>query len=341
MACKSAMSIICVLMATSFTAEKTFAWGKIGHESVAIVAESVLDSNIKTKVTKILQGGTMADAATFPDKVKHTGPWQHTAPYHFADMDDSQTYLEMIDSLPAKSKGTGDVIRALVKAEDILRDSNASADLQRNALSFMIHLIGDLHQPLHEGRPDDRGGNDIDATYFGVKTNLHSVWDTYIIENILKNLMPAGVTVPSLKALFVGKPVAKDDTATFVDQLRTPTKREIAQWQDSYLIDWSTDSIENRSEIYSSWKGSNGAAYQKKYSDYVNDKILMAGYRLGAWLNAIFAGDDFQAEKSAELRDHFAKALGKNYGDAITLEPSGKGLAMSAAEIHAHDCHDD
>ena len=339
MAIKAAIYLSCAFVATALTAEKSFAWGKVGHEAVAVIAEQNLDDNVRAKISKFLQGDSMAEAATWPDKVKHTGSWQHTSPYHFADMDDSQSYMDMIDALPAKSKGTGDVIRALVKAEDVLRDGSSSADQKKYALSFMIHLIGDLHQPLHEGRPDDRGGNDIDATYFGVKTNLHSVWDTYIIENILKNLMPIGLGA-TLKAVNGAKP-AKDDTANFVDQLRTPTRREVAQWQNSYLLDWSNDSIEKRTDIYSNWKGSNGAAYQKKYADYVNERVLRAGYRLAAWLNAIVDGDDFQAEKSAEIRQHFAENLGSNYSDAIVLEPSTKGLEMTATELHVDDCHDD
>lgn len=336
---RSVAALICSTMVVSLATQKVWAWGKTGHEAVAMVAEGALDAKTKAKVNKILQDMSMVDASTWPDKVKHTGPWNHSGPYHFADMNDSQTYLDMIDELPAKARKSGDVIRALAKAEDVLRDSSSSADQKRYSLSFMIHLIGDLHQPLHEGRPEDRGGNDIDVTYFGVKTNLHSVWDTYIIENILNALNVAS----SQSLLSTGKKrvVAKDDTEAYVEQLRTPKDSEISDWQDSYLLDWSTDSIENRTEIYKGLKGTTSSGYQKKYGDYVGEKVLRAGYRLAAWLTAIVAGDDYQAEKSADLRNKLSQKLGSDYADAVSLEPNSKGSQLTAAEIHAFDCDDD
>ncbi len=332
--------VLSSLMMISFSAQKVFAWGKTGHEAVAMVAEANLDAKTKAKVNKILQDMTMVEAATWPDKVKHTGPWAHTGAYHFADMDDSQTYLDMIDGLPTKSKGTGDVIRALVKAEDVLRDSSSTKDQQRYALSFMIHLIGDLHQPLHEGRPEDRGGNDIEATYFGVKTNLHSIWDTYIIENIL-NALNAAADSGTLSALGKKRTVAKDDTQAYVDQLRTPKDSEITEWQDSYLLDWSTDSIENRTQIYNGWKGTNSTAYQKKYGDYVGEKVLRGGHRLAAWLTAILAGEDFQSQKATELRDKYKQKFGADFNDMISLEPGTKSATMTTVELHKFDCDDD
>jgi S1/P1 Nuclease len=337
------MCILSILIAASFSAQKSFAWGKEGHEAVAMIADQNLTSEAKAQLSKILQGVTLEDAATWPDRIKHTGPWQHTSPYHFADMLDSQNYLTMIESLPAEKRGTGDVVRALVKAEDVLRDSRSTKDQQRNALSFLVHFVGDLHQPLHQGRPDDRGGNEITAVYFGKQTNLHAIWDTLLIENFMKTPSPdAGAPADPDSYDLTKKQPATDDTAAYVAALRTPSAKEITQWQNSYLLDWSADSVEIRAKIYSGWTGSNSAGYQGKFADYANEKILRAGYRLAAWLNAIAVGDGFQTDKAADLRQHLAQVFGPNYDDAINLDQAdGKTPSLSPAELSAFDCDDD
>jgi hypothetical protein len=323
-----------------------YGYGKVGHQAVALIAEQNLTKSAHAKITDILGDMSMVDAAIWPDQIKHSKGWSHTAAYHYADTEKEQDYLDTVGG--DRTRKSGDVIRALVKAEDILRDSESSDTQKRYALSFMIHLIGDLHQPLHEGYPEDKGGNEIEATYFGAKTNLHAIWDADIISNVLSQAKTMAKTFGFEKfvpmTLSKKKPTEKD-VSDFVDQLRTPRDTEVDDWQNSYLLDWSKDSIEMREAIYSDWNG-RSESYQKKYEPYLEEKILRAGYRLAGWLNAIMADKDFQPEAAQELRQTFTQKLGKNYGDSILLEPqssstSAKLNALAPVNFEDPCAHDD
>ena len=297
---------------------KTWAWGETGHEAVALIAEQNMTPQALQQVQAILGDMTMLQASIWPDIVKHTSGWQHTAAYHFADTESGQSYFD--DFNRPNFIQNGDVIRALVKAEDILRDSSTTTTQKKYALAFMIHFVGDLHQPLHEGHPEDLGGNKIRATFFGKRTNLHAIWDYGMIDQVVQ---AASVNVDKTFGFerflsFFQSPTLQD-VQNFVGQMRTPSPVEIAAWQDSYILDWSKDSTADRASIYSTWNG-DSEAYQNQWASYVNEKILRGGYRLAGWLDAIMTGQPFQQQKAQDLRQQISQIVGGS--NPIVLEPS-------------------
>ncbi len=287
--------------------ESAFCWGKVGHESVAEIAKFQLLPEVSAIADDLLGGSDFTDAATWPDKIKSDPMWKHISPYHYMGVSDDNEYFKQLASLKPSQQKRGDVLRALVKAEDILRSTTSSKQEKGWALRFMIHFVGDLHQPLHTGRPEDLGGNTISLKYFNQKTNLHSVWDSAIIAAILK---------PQTKRTL-------PDTIAYLTQLREPSAKEIVAWQDSYIMDWTLESLDLRLDAYHDWNGIS-KVYQKKFGPSVNERILRGGFRLAAWLNAIFTNKKFQPVKAMELRNNLARVLGQNYGNDIVLAPKSR-----------------
>ncbi len=297
---------------------RSWAWGDTGHEAVALIAQQNMNPQALQKVNALLGGMTMLQAAIWPDQVKHSAGWRHTAAYHFADTESGQNYFD--DFSRPNFTQNGDVIRALVKAEDVLRDGSASSTQKQYALSFMIHFVGDLHQPLHEGHPEDLGGNTIRASFWGKRTNLHAIWDYGMIDYIDQGAsFDWAKTFGFDRFLSYFKAPTVQEVQYFVSQMRTPTPDEIAAWQDSYIMDWSADSTADRAQIYSSWNG-DSQAYQTQWAPYVNEKILRAGYRLAGWLDAIMAGQPFKQQKAQDLRQRISQIVGNS--NPIVLEPS-------------------
>jgi hypothetical protein len=103
--------------------------------------------------------------------------WQREAgPYHYVTVPQGQTYAEV--GAPEE----GDALSAFDRFSATVHDPNASREDKALALRFIVHIVGDVHQPLHAGSGAGRGGNDVKVRWFGDSTNLHSVWHSKMIE---------------------------------------------------------------------------------------------------------------------------------------------------------------
>jgi hypothetical protein len=156
-----------------------FAWGPVGHSLVARIAESQLTPAARARVAEILgPGRTMASVASWADEVRSTR--RETAPWHFVDIPIDQTRFD-----PARDCPKDDcVVTQIARLRAVLRDPAASAADRREALQFLIHFIGDMHQPLHSSDNQDRGGNTVPIQFHGRRTNLHSLWDSGMLTRL-------------------------------------------------------------------------------------------------------------------------------------------------------------
>jgi hypothetical protein len=152
------------------------AWGPTGHRTVAEVAERNLTPKTLEAVKKILKGNNLARAATFPDEIRSDPKkYSYTFVWHFTDWpDDMQEHDE--------NKGDGRLIQTLPELLKTIKNPSASADEKEFALKFIIHMVGDIHQPLHVGTGHDRGGNDCKVTFHDEPMNLHELWDDAMID---------------------------------------------------------------------------------------------------------------------------------------------------------------
>ncbi len=209
----------------------------------------------------MLGNESLADASTWPDEIRRER--KHTAPWHYANPAPGSDGFDLERDCPKE----GCVVGAIIKYSHVLRDKKASRLERIEALKFLVHFVGDVHQPLHLGRARDRGGNDIKVTFFEDNTNLHSVWDSGMIRRTKK-----GWT----------------EYATELSAKITPQQR--AQYGTLDPVAWATESHKlAHSNAYPVPKdGRIGQGYLNKNIPVVNDRLSMAGVRLAALLNVIF-----------------------------------------------------
>ncbi|HTS61310.1 MAG TPA: S1/P1 nuclease [Candidatus Acidoferrales bacterium] len=160
------------LIACVITPLRVSAWGPEGHDLVARLASAHLNPAAAAKVKEILGPDTsMTSVSSWADQVRNSR--RDTAPWHFVDIPITKPHLDLVRDCPK-----GDCV--VVKIEEfrkILADPATGPAQRREALMFLIHFIGDMHQPLHCSDNKDRGGNEVRLDFFGRNQNLHSIWD--------------------------------------------------------------------------------------------------------------------------------------------------------------------
>jgi hypothetical protein len=252
-----------------FATSSAWAWGQIGHRTVAEVADHYLLPEVKIEISKILQGQSMESVANWPDQIRSDPAWKHTASYHFQDIPDGQSLMDLISSQTPEEQRKGGVVEAILQGEQDFLSTNNPTD-QNNDLRFIIHFIGDIHQPLHAGRPEDLGGNQIPIRWNGLRTNLHAVWDSVMIED-------------GHKDIFAGN--AKKEEIPYASFLLKKYGGE--QVDQSTLNDvgaWVAEDQVPRQDIYG-YKNLPADQYTAKFLSVADHRIYLAGVRLANFLN--------------------------------------------------------
>ncbi|HEX4962880.1 MAG TPA: S1/P1 nuclease [Thermoanaerobaculia bacterium] len=236
------------------------AWGPTGHRVVGRIAEHHLTPEAQRAVAAILGPESLARVSTWPDDIRSDPNWKQSTPWHFLSIDDNET-LETTARAPE-----GDVLSAMQRFEKVLRDPQADRKSKAEALKFLVHFVGDVHQPLHVGRRADRGGNEIIVLWFSQPSNLHSVWD--------------GGMIDATKLSF-------SELAEFIDH---PTAEEITTWQSAPYADWIKESFDARQQVYDIGKRDLSYDYAFRQMPLVERRLVQAGVRLAGLLNSIFKG---------------------------------------------------
>lgn len=166
------LSVIC-LLGLSIT---LISWGFKGHRAIATIAQKHLSSNTAYLVSAYLKGEGMADVATWADENKNP----KTAAWHYVNLPLGLTREAFVKAI---SESDNNVYTAILKTEAQLKDKNLSSEQKYEALKYLIHLVGDAHQPLHVSRKEDKGGNTIQVRFDNKGTNLHSLWDSKLIDH--------------------------------------------------------------------------------------------------------------------------------------------------------------
>lgn len=154
----------------------SFAWGRKGHHIIVELAFSRMNQSSKEKVMKYLEGMTIQSASTWMDDIRNVPRYKYLETAH---------YINIPDPNKAPSAAPNDVKRELIKTMGDLKNQKQLSDsLIRFSILKLIHLIGDIHQPLHAGYETDRGGNDVFVMFEDKKSNLHRLWDTQLIDKL-------------------------------------------------------------------------------------------------------------------------------------------------------------
>jgi hypothetical protein len=243
-----------LLLLLLLAAPAALPWGPAGHHVVALIAEHHLPPETLDEIARLLEGQSMADASTWADDVRSLPNWSHTGPWHYVNIPDGETYRQS-----KKARG-GDVLHAIERFRKNLARRRNSPVKRADALRFLIHFIADLHQPLHVGRAEDRGGNLIEVFWFGAPSNLHRVWDSGIL----------------------GRRRRTD--AEWVAELDRAGPEDAARRVASKPLDWARESQAFRADVYRIGDGRLGARYYDDNLPIVRERLLQAGLRLAAFL---------------------------------------------------------
>jgi len=185
-ACRAAL--LAMLLAGA-TAQYGWAWGREGHRLTALVAEAYLTPETKAQVAELLGHESLADVAPWADEYRESHP--ETGGWHYVDIPKDQAKFDRTRDCPVsqsdpKSPWRDCVTDRILYFEGRLGDTSLSRNDRAMALKFLVHLIGDVHQPFH-AMGDDRGGNNIRVSFLGSAQcdastcNLHGVWDSEMI----------------------------------------------------------------------------------------------------------------------------------------------------------------
>jgi len=240
------------------TFQTCFGWGGTGHRAVGLIAERNLLPEVKIKLEKILGGESVAMVGTWMDDVRSDSLYADMAAWHWVTIETGQTY----ESSPKNPKG--DAIMTIERLIAALKSKKLSAKQETEYVKMLVHLIADIHMPLHVGCCDDSGGAKVRIKWFGVDTNLHRVWDYEMIDE------------------------TRLSYTELADAVGKPSKETILKLQKSDVHDWVKESMALRSQAYSIGDGSLGYKYTYKNFGTVKRRILEAGIRLAGVLNGIY-----------------------------------------------------
>lgn len=253
---------LAALLCCAVPAGPAFAWGQTGHRVTGAVAEHYLSGVARANVQLLLGTESLAEAATWPDDMRSDSDifWQRTAsPFHYVTVPQGRTYAQ------AGAPPEGDAVTALARFAQVLRDPNATLEDKRMALRFSIHIVGDLHQPLHAGRQGDRGGNDVRVTWFGAQTNLHSVWDSGMIDS---------------------RQLSHTELAEWLARAITP--EQVISWsRDVDPRVWIAESVALREQVYPT-NMTLSYAYAYQHGEALDERLSRGGVRIAAYLNEVF-----------------------------------------------------
>ncbi|PKA83684.1 S1/P1 nuclease [Ulvibacter sp. MAR_2010_11] len=235
-------------------------WGKTGHRATGAIAQKYLSKKAKREIEKLLDGQSLALVSTFADEIKSDDNYREYAPWHYVNFPFDSNY----DIHPKSDKG--DLYMAIQKCMEVLKDDNATKEKKAFHLKLLVHFLGDLHQPLHVGMAEDRGGNRFQVQWFDEGTNLHSVWDEKIIESYQMSYTELAKNSKKL------------------------SKNELQNIQNGSVKDWMYESRGLCEQIYKTTiSGDNlGYLYMYDYVDVVRSQLQKGGIRLAVLLNDIF-----------------------------------------------------
>lgn len=248
-------------------------WGKEGHCIVARIATDHLSDKARQGIAELLPQRRIYDSqiALWADSYKFTDEGKHTKPWHFVDI----PVQNAADTFkPNRDCRNGNcVITQIEEQKRILADRTASPGERLQALKFVVHLVGDLHQPLHcAERNGDVGGNTVHVSFFGNDSNLHHVWDTDMIQKIL------GQSTSYL-----------DYAEELSDEI---TDQQLQSWRQGDPIQWALESHRVAAEVaYDIGDDETPRLYRSyltKAQPHLERQLKRGGVRLAKVLNDAF-----------------------------------------------------
>jgi hypothetical protein len=241
-----------------FISVEAFSWGATGHRVVGLIASKHLSAKAKKNLIKILGQNSLSEVSNWMDEVRSDSTYKGMEDWHWVTIETGKTY----EQSPKNPKG--DVIATIERIVGELKKHNLDKKIEEEYVKILVHLVGDIHQPLHVGCCDDQGGNKVKVKWFGRETNLHSTWDSNMIDDTK---------------------LSYTELASYLDE---PEPSVIAGLQKNSVLDWANESMSYRKQVYEIGDGNLSYKYSYKNLPAVKQRLLQAGIRLAGILNDIY-----------------------------------------------------
>ncbi len=256
-----------LLIITFFTYSlSSFAWWvQNGHRIIGEIADSYLSNKARKAIREILGDESIAITSNWPDFIKSDSTFNYLNTWHYINVKQGLSQTEFNTVLQNDTLTDAYTKLNFLIAE--LKNKQLPLDKKQLYLRLLIHIAGDIHQPLHVGQFEDRGGNIVRLQWFGEATNLHSLWDEKLIE------------------------FQKLSYTEYVGWINHTTKTQRRQWQEQPMNEWFFESYQLAGKIYNSVTQPEpklGFRYNFDYIEMLNSQLLKGGVRLAGILNYIF-----------------------------------------------------
>jgi len=235
-------------------------WGPTGHRTLAEIANKHLKKSVKHKIEKLLDGQSLALISTYADEIKSDKKYRKFSAWHYVNFPFGKTYAE------SKKNKYGDLVVGIDTCIQKIKEESTSKKDKVFYLKMLVHLIGDLHQPLHAGRSEDKGGNTIQVQWHGRGTNLHHVWDEDLI-----NQWDMSYT-------------------ELANNAKCLTKVQIKTIQAGGVINWIEETQQLAIMVYKTAKKGDKLSWNYSYDHMglVRSQLQKGGLRLAHILNELF-----------------------------------------------------
>ena len=236
-------------------------WGATGHRAVGEIADGYLTKKAKRNIEKLLGGESLALVSTFGDDIKSDRAYSKYYTWHFVNMPFDEKYED------TEKNPEGDLVVGIEKCIAVLKDENASKEDKVFHLKMLVHFMGDLHQPMHVGLKEDKGGNDFQVQWFRSGTNLHSVWDSKMINHFNMSYTELASNESDL------------------------SKMQVEKLQEGTVTDWLNETHEYAVKAYKSAEKGENLGYRYMYDNFhiVRSQLQKGGIRLAKVLNDLFS----------------------------------------------------
>ncbi|SMB98932.1 S1/P1 nuclease [Hymenobacter roseosalivarius DSM 11622] len=242
-----------------------WAWGVDGHRAVGKIAEQHLSRRARREVQQLLRTETVTMVSTWPDEIRSDPQFKETGPWHYVNTPSGLNHEQYVQQLKAQTDPNA--YNAMLAQLAILKDGSKTQAERVAALKFVVHLVGDVHQPLHAGHAEDKGGNDIKVKFRGRDTNLHSLWDSGLLDY-------QGLTYTEMATAYDAR-------------LRGSVIRKL---QATPPEEWLWESYQASNQIYQETPTNTDIDYRyyPAHADLMRQRIIEAGVRLAGVLNKAF-----------------------------------------------------
>jgi len=255
------IGFIAILFCLPFS---TFSWGTNGHRISGEIAYSYLTPKAKLAIKQILGYESVAMASTWADFIKSDDNYKYLSAWHYIDFDKAYTLPEM-QAFLAKDTDV-DAYTKITFMIGELKKKDLSKENKLLYLHMLIHIIEDVNQPMHTGHKDDQGGNGFKLTWFNKPTNMHSIWDSELID------------------------FQQLSYTEYAAAINHTTAAQRAEWQKAPLSQWLYESNQIAEKLYTDVKPGDNLSYKYNFDHIaiLNQQLVKGGVRLAGVLNEVF-----------------------------------------------------